>query len=749
MAISYEDIINADLGDLETAAKSWETMGKRFGTLGGHYRDHVRAAVDADSWQGKAAHKFGQWGRKTAEEYDQAKGEAHGVAALLRLAHATLTAHKKAVEAVRDDAQDEGLDVDSKGRCTMNLEKVEAKKGKKVADEYREDKQARAMAEGNWNEAIKKAVRETQEADAALKEIFIADPKEPERGLPNGFNGAIGDEAVKKSAKRAAETYKDIRDGKNPSPEELREAGILARGLDDDPVFSRTLINSIGGPDGLIKTHNRLDDLAYADDTGRKKTFLSLDKGLAVNLASATKEPNTAFYKEFQAKMRDVGLKKYDMKLVAKDPGDAPGPGPVRGYQSLVSLMQRGDDDYGKQFLTDTADSIRVAEDEDQNGDPDVWDLQGNFDGKKYAHFANDPYDGILDVMSRQPDVATKYLDPGEPGEKGKNDNLAYLLNGRDWKTVDGGPVSPDGSDPDNETDRSREGFGRALEAASTGEQPRGDAKEPARLHATHTRAEARVMEEVIKQLAPGPNGEPVHDALRRPVANALADYAPDTHSSLHVADRTRDDLGVHGSESDARISIRADKLVQVMRGVSESPEAFATLYEAERGQGLQDLSNLPEGLGPESSEVKEAMKRAGAGLGAMEAIRSDFELDQGEDEMSKLDWKAKIAYHIVGGAVTPLGGGLGDPMQRLVDTMTWDKYNQDKSDVATATDQKLIEQWLSSDSQIRRLVDKWADHAGLDENDSAITVLKADSALDARDKAHHEVMKLLGRGEG
>ncbi len=339
---------------------------------------------------------------------------------LFRLAHATFESHKKAVEKARDDAQAAGMDVNSHGHCTMNLDKVEAKKGKKVADQYRGDKQAQTVVEEKWDGAIKKAVREAQEADAAMKKRFMADPKEPEKGLPGGFNGAIGEEAVKRTAKRVANTYNSLKNGEVPPPRELQEASILARGLDEDPEFSRTLINSVGGPEGLVKVHNRLDDLAYVSDPEHKKSYLSLDRGLAANLASATKNPESSFYKDFKDKMEKVGLKKYDLKLVTKNPDDAPGPGPVRGYQSLVSLMQRGDDNYGKQFLTDdTADAIRKAEDEGQSGDPDVWDLKGNFDGKKYAHFANDPYDGILEVMSRQPEVSTEYLDPGKVMDKG------------------------------------------------------------------------------------------------------------------------------------------------------------------------------------------------------------------------------------------------------------------------------------------------------------------------------------------
>ncbi|MFE9334552.1 hypothetical protein [Streptomyces sp. NPDC006925] len=407
--------MNADFSDLETAAKSWEGMGKRFGTLGGHYRDHVRAAVDADSWQGEGAKMFGKWGGKTAEEYDQAEEEARGVGALFRLAHATFESHKKAVEKARDDAQAAGMDVNSHGHCTMNLDKVEAKKGKKVADRYRESSESKEKVEAEWTDSIKKAVKEAQAADGAMKAAFMADPKEPDEGLPDGFNGSVGDDAVKAGANRAAKAYKSLRDGQTPSPEELREAAMLTRGLGDDPEFSRTLINSLGGPEGLIKAHNRLDDLAYSDDKDHRKTYVSLDQGLAKNLASATKNPKTAFYKKFRAEMRKAGLSKFDLKVTENVDGGGAGQ-KIRGYQSFVSLMQRTDgDEYGKQFLTDTADAVRDAEEKSQGGHSDIWDLRGDFHGKKYAHFADDPYDGLLKIMSDQPDVSAEYLDPVRP----------------------------------------------------------------------------------------------------------------------------------------------------------------------------------------------------------------------------------------------------------------------------------------------------------------------------------------------
>ncbi|RCG25987.1 hypothetical protein DTL70_07860 [Streptomyces diacarni] len=723
-------------------------MAKKFGTLGQDYRDHVRAAVDADSWQGASAKTFGQWGRKTAEEYDQAKGEAHGVGALFRLAHATLDAHKKAVERARDDAQDAGMDVNSRGHCTMNFDKVAAKKGEEVADGYRENPKAKAVVEEKWTDRIKQVVKATQDADAGLCTTFMTDPKEPEKGLPNGFNGAVGDDVVKKNAARAAKTYESIKNGGTPSPEKLREAAILARAHGDDPEFSRTLIDSLGGPEGLIKTHDRLDDLAYYDDKDHKKSYVSLDKALATNLASATKNPDSAFYKRFQGDMEKAGVKEYDLKVagekIPEESGSTHHGQKVRGYQSLVSLMQRGDG-YGKQFLFDTADAIRKAEDEAQGGDPDIWDLMGDFGTKQDAHFAHDPLDGILDVMSHDPEASTEYLDPG-PEEK--RDNLSYLLNKRDWNHVDLGSPDPAGmNDPDKENSDARQGLARAIEAGATGEQPIvGDGA--ARPHATHTIPEARIMNQVIDQTDPGMGGSSLPENLQRPIANALADYSSDTHRSLYRGDDASDHPGVHGSADNATLNVNPQKLVRVMRGVSDSPEAFAMMHQAEREQIRQDISNLPPDVGPTSPKVTDSMTRAGATMGAFEAIRQDRVLDLRDDEMSEADWNAKLKYHIVGGVFTPLPY-VGDAVQRSIDTWTWDEGNQVKSSADTEAKQELTRQWLSSDSQIRHMVNDWAASSeSIDEDAPGLSTLKSRVVMGQRDDTREQAAGWLARGK-
>ncbi|MFJ3203647.1 DUF6571 family protein [Streptomyces sp. NPDC086989] len=193
------------------------------------------------------------------------------------------------------------------------------------------------------------------------------------------------------------------------------------------PEFTQTFLNGMGA-DNTLKFTNKLNDHAYGDDKGNKQRYLDLQKGLANSLSNAMQDPKSDFYKNFRTHLNKAGLESYDLKQV----GDAPNVlsrehgQKVRGYQSLVTLMQNGDG-YSTPFLHDLASDIRKVEDKKQGGDPNVWDLSGDLSGAEKSGFAHDPLDGVLGIMSKNPEAATSYLDPG-PGHK--NDNLQYLLRG-------------------------------------------------------------------------------------------------------------------------------------------------------------------------------------------------------------------------------------------------------------------------------------------------------------------------------
>lgn len=499
MTVDYETIISTDLSGLSKAASAWKRMGDRFGELHDDYRDHVKAAVESDNWQGESVLSYRGQAKVTLEEYAGARDEARAVGKLLKEAHSTLKSRRQRVLDIRNEAEQAGMDVDVHGRCTMNLSKLE---GKKEAETYRRNTLARQEAEDSWTAKIAKAVKDVQDADSNIAKALMANPDDGGNGLRDGFNGALKGDVGEANAERASELYQKVRKGGKLSVKESEELKLLMEQNERDQEFSRTLISSLGGADGVIRMHNELTDRAYYDETGQKKHYLGLEKHLAnvVSTATTVDKKDTAadkeFYDTWRKQMREAGLGKYDAEVVGGEYGGQQ----VRGYQALVTLMRNGSG-YDEDFLHDLADDIRAAEDPKKGGDPDIWDLDGNFAGKQKEDgtfsrsgrgwFANDPYDGVLGIMSKNPDTATAYFDPDTAEGK-------YLQEDRDWKVVNrhewGGNANTVHAEEDID---SRTGFGAALEAAMTGHVPGAEPDTDKPTH--HSRAQVRVLEEVVK----------------------------------------------------------------------------------------------------------------------------------------------------------------------------------------------------------------------------------------------------------
>ncbi|GAA3646577.1 hypothetical protein ACG5V6_21575 [Streptomyces chitinivorans] len=530
MTVDYETIVNTGLSSLSDAATAWEDMGRRFGELHDNYRDHVKAAVETDDWRGESATTFKSRAQVTLEEYAGARDEAKAVGGLLKEAYRTLNSRRNKVIELRDQAIEACMTVSPySGRCTADLARMDEDR----AEIYRSNQLARQELEESWTNKILDAVKNVQDADENFRMALMSDPSDGNKGLLDGFNGALKSDAGEANAARAEELYDKIRRGEKLSDAERSELDLLMRENKSDQEFSRTLITSLGGPDGVIRTHNELTDRAYFEETGRKKQYLSMDRHLADVIATATKvegkgrerEEDQRFYDKWMKGLREAGLKEYDAEIV----GHADSDQKMRGYQSIVTLMQNGSG-YSEQFLHDIADDIRAAEDPKQKGDPDIWDLDRGFAGTRKENgtfaqdrdswFANDPYDGVLGIMSKTPDAATAYFDPDTAAGK---DRLHYLQKERDWDLVNTSEYRKvEVSGPDKADADSHVGFGAALEAAMTGQVPGEDpqGENPTR----HSEAQVRVLEEVIssyvgtdeKEKKEGEVKAEMHENIRR-----------------------------------------------------------------------------------------------------------------------------------------------------------------------------------------------------------------------------------------
>ncbi|MEV4915857.1 hypothetical protein AB0K47_03445 [Streptomyces tirandamycinicus] len=208
-----------------------------------------------------------------------------------------------------------------------------------------------------------------------------------------------------------------------------------------------------------------------------------------------------------------------------------------------------------------------------------------------------------------------------------------------------------------------------------------------------------------------------MHENLQVPIAQAIAQYTPDSHEVLGGLDgeyavNMKDGYFVD-DKGRAHLATPADALVHVMRGVSDDPDAFGTLNKAENRFINAELDKLPE----DSRGYSESnpLSKSGAALGALTAIREDVLNDERSGAYSDADWKSKVAYHVIGGMVTPAaiptaGGSIvvGDALQRGVDTLAWVWGNDLKADADGKATEAINDRYLDVNRQMQVLVHGW-----------------------------------------
>ncbi|MET8542966.1 hypothetical protein ABZW03_20285 [Kitasatospora sp. NPDC004799] len=153
------------------------------------------------------------------------------------------------------------------------------------------------------------------------------------------------------------------------------------------------------------------------------------------------------------------------------------------------------------------------------------------------------------------------------------------------------------------------------LRRATTGDQP-----------GVHTLEQARAMRALVLALAES-KGHRVHPDVRRPLAEALADYAADTHAVLTLVndpynahagwrdDAWQDDQGVH-------FSVHQRELVPVLRGLSEDPTAYALLRAADQRQAAAGFATVKPN--PPDTRIENQVGLAAMPAGAYDAIADD-----------------------------------------------------------------------------------------------------------------------------
>ncbi|MFI8357708.1 hypothetical protein [Streptomyces cyaneofuscatus] len=696
--LTYQDVVTVRLGPLTTAAAAWDGMADGFRDLGEVYGTHVQGVATGGVWVGVSADAAASRFTVSRQQFDAAVVEARAIASILRDIHAQFVERIRAVTDVVGSARKAGMHIDAMGRAHFDTSKS-GDAGGGLFDET-----ARATQEASWTAAVFAAVQAVDDADAGAKlalrdaagiKDFFEEFADNLLGNERPFNAsAEGDIEVVEA--REFKKYGDqLLAGK--APEDPEEFARLMRDNADDERFSRTVLNHLG-PEGTIKVTNQLNTLAYDSDTGSKQHYLGAERGLANVLATATQDPKSQFYKEFQAGLKEAGMKRYDWQ------GEK-----VRGYQSIVTLMQHGEG-YSDQFMHDLGDELIAAERADKGNDN--WDLPKSFVTSRDEWFANDPLDGLLGVMSKDPAASTAFLDPESDSRsddgsvKNGNDRLEYLTRHRDWDVVDGhtrmrNPHDPDSmwGDPlrhyDVEDAQGRVGFGAALVAGTTGIDPNNSGGG----YVEHSEANDRVFKGALKHLSA--EGDDLPPSLRTPMAVVMGNYGDEVHAAA-------------SSHNDGESPLDRGHVLEVSKQISRDQFAYGTLQDSINRELVHDINARDGG-------VEQPLSRAGRTIGFFEEARYQGLKIDADDAKSKATWDAKWDYHTWGGVANFIPYG-GDAAQRGIDVVTakWleeetarIEKGQARDNLATGTDREgrleaLAKTWRERNPEMSRKEDLW-----------------------------------------
>ncbi|WP_247694488.1 hypothetical protein [Streptomyces sp. B93] len=314
--LTYQDVVTVRIGVLTTAATHWDDMAKGFEDLETLYAAQVLSVARKGRWVGVSATAADEQLSATRGQLKDAQTEARAIASLLRDAHQQFAELIGRVRSLVEQAKAEKFTVTSQGVAVYDADSVQAMRHDPDFQKY--EAQVK-IAEAAWTKQIKDAVRAVDDADQGVKLALhqaagvrswfdrLRDPL----GRDHTFNGsAVGDVEVYEA--REAEKYTDrILGGEKLDGTELAEWERLMRDNSGDEVFSRTVLDHVG-PEGTIRLTNQLNDLAYDSDEGNRQRYLAVEKGFATAVATATRDPDSAFYRECREGLREAGARRYE-----------------------------------------------------------------------------------------------------------------------------------------------------------------------------------------------------------------------------------------------------------------------------------------------------------------------------------------------------------------------------------------------------------------------------------------------------
>lgn len=739
--LTFEDVVNAPVAKLKTAADDWAEMATRLEKLADEARLGMKAKSDRARWQGVNAAVTKPFITKTAKEFGDAAAQAKGIGLLLADAHTSFAEARNALVRIRDEeAPAAGVRLDAKGRVHHVLLSETARHDPEDPTTPAERAKAEA-AVAAWQRRVDRLVEDCSDADASLKRALAANVPDAHDFTKPKHRTLDGEQAS-----RAAELMKKVtgEGGTARNVAALRELEDLLDDNRNDREFSADFYRRLGA-EGTLEAYTRmsLDSTslgpAGADRAGMVRNIQG-DMGAILGLATQPSTPNHLDAAWTNQLLR-AGRKEMDTSHYLAGPQ-------VYGYQALGALLREGT--YDKDFLLSVGRDM-VAMDR-QN--PSVWNhnipldprVSINLDESGNRGF--NPLTGLMEAMNRHPEASAAFFneplreDTDKDGVvtladgvvKGKDAQavVEYMLDKKpqdDWyDTGPGGEAT------------GQEALGRALEAAVTGRVP-GAEDAPS---VPHSADMAGVMEKIVAKIgedpglvAAGQAGEEtgtLHGLVGR-FGNMAAEYMPDLQATAENGNGQIRPFGVAADFDKAQMAF-------FLGAVGQDPGAYGAITNAQQAFTTALVSEVlhnPDRFPDRAEGVSQAVHPGGEIAGMMTEARAQAihdtkaheadEFNKGVEDNAK--WTNRI-IDLVGGKYVEMLPVAGDVIMWIKEDVSASAVEGAKQDMTAKGARESAEAYFEAEATAKEnamnAVDRAGRAAGL--SDSEISQLKGSASL-------------------
>jgi hypothetical protein len=648
MALTYSQVKNANLTPLSEAVAQWKTLPGALVEISRGFGNTVTKNLRESDWTGESADAAFCAFSTVERELYSASEEAKDIHFLLNDAHGKFGSAQKRLKNIESAiAEDKYMKISGEGNVYLSVPTSQSGHSAVLQKSYTETLHY-------YNDAIKKAIEDAEEADSALHYALSQDHNGRKRGFDADTANSV-DSAI--SQRRAAEEDADAAtklaftaiEGKDLTKAQIAEMNRLLAKHEGDPHFAEKFAVALG-PRGTVNFWQSVADKRHTEG-GEIKSLQNLQKSLGYTLGTATHSDSAAMegWKSGMGAIGSERIKDIDYRAGTQTEGPY-------SFQVMSSLMRYGNYETG--FLNEYGKDLLSFERSHEGKAEDLW----RPDGAMYylnpggTDLGQDPMAGYLEALGHNPEAAKQLFksddwasyDPEKSPEDQMDPDLKYLLTERDW---------PNDSVLGKERDLGYgyDELGHALEAATLGVP-----HDQQGLGAHRDAATANVMEQVVSTVSKDTDYLKDRPGIGDSLARMGAGYIDDLNWSLaHEGGGTgsanADEVFKHSGPG--HMSMDEPSARKFLQTVGQYDDNYQVLSSAQQSFTNSAMVAYPDDI----EKVRSAVNTGAYAHGILDEARiSDVnEYYKGEEDKANLEFEKSAAWKQFGMS-SALGIGTG-----------------------------------------------------------------------------------------